>query len=78
MGQSYAIVGAGAIGAYVGAALARGGASVTLVARGEHLAAMQARGVQVLSERGDFTAAPASGQFCSAPRPAGAEVDSAG
>ena len=32
-----AVVGAGAIGAYVGAALARGGADVHLVARGAHL-----------------------------------------
>ncbi len=56
----FAVVGAGAIGAYVGAALARGGADVTLVARGEHLAAMQARGVRVLSDRGDFHAHPAA------------------
>ena len=56
----FAIVGAGAIGAYVGAALARGGADVTLIARGEHLAAMQARGVRVLSPRGDFEAHPAA------------------
>jgi 2-dehydropantoate 2-reductase len=53
-----AVVGAGAIGAYVGAALARGGADVTLIARGEHLRAMQARGVRVLSPRGDFEARP--------------------
>jgi len=49
-------VGAGAIGAYVGAALARGGAEVTLIARGEHLAAMREHGVRVLSPRGDFVA----------------------
>jgi 2-dehydropantoate 2-reductase len=54
----YAILGAGAIGAYVGAALARGGADVTLIARGEHLRAMQQRGVRVLSPRGDFEAHP--------------------
>ena len=35
----FAVVGAGAIGAYVGAALARGGADVTLIARGAHLRA---------------------------------------
>ena len=52
--RRYAVVGAGAIGAYVGAALARGGADVTLIARGAHLAAMRQRGVRVLSERGDF------------------------
>jgi 2-dehydropantoate 2-reductase len=53
-----AVVGAGAIGAYVGASLARGGADVHLVARGEHLEAMRRNGVQVLSPRGDFTAHP--------------------
>jgi 2-dehydropantoate 2-reductase len=54
----FAVVGAGAIGAYVGAALSRGGADVTLIARGAHLAAMRSRGVRVLSPRGDFTAHP--------------------
>jgi 2-dehydropantoate 2-reductase len=54
----FAVVGAGAIGAYVGAALARGGADVTLIARGAHLQAMRERGVRVLSPRGDFTAHP--------------------
>ena len=51
-----AVLGAGAIGAYVGAALHRGGADVHLVARGEHLAAIRENGVQVLSPRGDFVA----------------------
>jgi 2-dehydropantoate 2-reductase len=52
-----AVLGAGAIGAYVGAALHRGGAAeVTLIARGAHLAAMRADGVTVLSPRGDFHA----------------------
>jgi len=54
----FAIVGAGAIGAYVGAALARGGADVTLIARGAHLRAMSEHGVRVLSPRGDFAAHP--------------------
>jgi 2-dehydropantoate 2-reductase len=54
---TFCIVGAGAIGAYVGASLARGGARVALVARGPHLAAMRANGVTVHSERGDFHAA---------------------
>jgi 2-dehydropantoate 2-reductase len=51
-------VGAGAIGAYVGAALHRGGADVHLLARGEHLAAMRRDGVTVRSPRGDFRAFP--------------------
>jgi 2-dehydropantoate 2-reductase len=56
----FAVLGAGAIGGYVGAALARGGADVTLIARGPHLAAMRSAGVRVLSPRGDFTASPAA------------------
>ncbi len=57
MSVRFCVVGAGAIGAYVGAALARGGADVTLIARGPHLAAMRERGgVEVRSERGDFSA----------------------
>jgi 2-dehydropantoate 2-reductase len=54
----FAVVGAGAIGAYVGAALARGGADVTLIARGPHLRAMQEHGVRVESPRGDFHVHP--------------------
>ena len=54
----FAVLGAGAIGGYVGAALARGGADVTLIARGPHLRAIQENGIRVISERGDFTAAP--------------------
>jgi 2-dehydropantoate 2-reductase len=51
-----AILGAGAIGAYVGAALHRGGTEVHLVARGPHLEAIRKNGVQVLSPRGDWLA----------------------
>ncbi len=53
-----AVLGAGAIGAYVGAALHRGGAEVHLIARGEHLRSMRRSGVRVTSPRGDFTARP--------------------
>ncbi|MDI3403334.1 2-dehydropantoate 2-reductase [Streptomyces cavernicola] len=53
-----AVVGAGAIGAYWGAALHRGGAEVHLIARGEHLRAMRESGVRVISPRGDFVAHP--------------------
>ncbi len=53
-----AVVGAGAIGGYVGAALHRGGADVSLVARGPHLEAIRADGIEVRSPRGDFTAHP--------------------
>lgn len=61
----FAIIGAGAIGAYVGAALARAGSDVTLVARGPHLRAMQERGVSVISARGDFHAHPVATDDCS-------------
>ena len=53
-----AVVGAGAIGAYWGAALQRGGADVHLIARNAHLRAMRENGVRVLSDRGDFVAHP--------------------
>jgi len=54
----FAVLGAGAIGAYAGAALDRGGADVVLIARGEHLQAMAEHGVLVQSTRGDFEAHP--------------------
>jgi 2-dehydropantoate 2-reductase len=52
------IAGAGAIGGFIGARLARVGADVVLFARGPHLAAMQARGLQVVSPDGDFEVTP--------------------
>ena len=57
--MKFLIVGAGAIGGYIGARMAKAGFDVTLVARGPHLRAMQERGVQVKSSEGDFTARPA-------------------
>ena len=56
--MKFAVLGAGAIGAYVGAALTRGGADVTLIARGAHRHTMAEHGVQVQSPRGDFCARP--------------------
>jgi 2-dehydropantoate 2-reductase len=53
-----AVLGAGAIGAYVGAALACGGADVHLIARGANLDAIRRGGVRVRSPRGDFEAHP--------------------
>ena len=54
----FLIAGAGAIGGYIGARLARAGEDVTLFARGPHLRAMQERGVRVISSEGDFEARP--------------------
>jgi len=53
-----AIVGAGAIGAFLGAKLALSGEDVYLIARGAHLQAMQNHGVRVKSPDGDFKAHP--------------------
>jgi 2-dehydropantoate 2-reductase len=52
------IIGAGGVGGYFGARLAAAGEDVSFVARGEHLAVMQARGLQVLSSLGDLRLQP--------------------
>jgi 2-dehydropantoate 2-reductase len=52
------IAGAGAIGGYIGARLAKAGADVVLHARGPHLRAMQDRGLRVISPDGDFEVKP--------------------
>ena len=52
------IAGAGAIGGYIGAKLARVGADVVLFARGPHLRAMQEQGLRVISPEGDFEVRP--------------------
>jgi 2-dehydropantoate 2-reductase len=51
----FCIVGSGAVGGYYGAKLARAGHDVTFIARGDHLAAMRARGLTIKSQLGDFT-----------------------
>jgi 2-dehydropantoate 2-reductase len=50
------VLGAGGVGGYFGAKLARAGADVTFVARGAHLAAIRAHGLRVRSQaEGEFT-----------------------
>jgi 2-dehydropantoate 2-reductase len=44
------VYGAGAIGGYMGAKLARAGQDVTLIARGPHLEAMRKNGLTLRSE----------------------------
>src|SRR6266850_3644193 len=56
--MKFLIAGAGAVGGYIGACLARAAYDVTLFARGPHLRAMQERGLRVLSADGDFEAHP--------------------
>jgi len=52
------IFGAGAIGGYMGAKLAQGGADVSLVARGPHLAAMKEKGLTLIEDDGDPVTVP--------------------
>jgi 2-dehydropantoate 2-reductase len=54
-GVKVAVMGAGAVGAYFGALLHRGGEDVTLIARGQHLEAIKARGIHIKSYQGEFS-----------------------
>jgi 2-dehydropantoate 2-reductase len=54
----FLIAGAGAVGGYIGAMLARAGGDVTLFARGPHLAALREKGISVISPEGSFEAHP--------------------
>lgn len=56
--MKYLIAGAGAIGAYIGARMARAGFDVTLFARGPHLQAMREQGVRVQGADGEFHVHP--------------------
>jgi 2-dehydropantoate 2-reductase len=53
-----AVIGAGGVGGAFGAALAKGGADVTFLARGAHLKAMRENGLKVVGPRGDFHLQP--------------------
>ena len=53
-----AMMGAGAVGAYYGGALAKSGAEVVLIARGEHGDAMRNSGLIVSSHWGDYVVHP--------------------
>ena len=50
--MKFAVVGAGAIGGYLGAKLARAGESVTFIARGRNLAAIRHGGIKLILEDG--------------------------
>ena len=50
-----AVMGAGGIGGYFGGMLSRGGNQVTLIARGDHLAAIARRGLRVVRDEEEFT-----------------------
>jgi 2-dehydropantoate 2-reductase len=53
-----AVFGAGAIGGFLGAKLAAAGTDVTFIARGAHLAAMQANGLRLISGGENITVCP--------------------
>lgn len=53
-----AVVGAGAIGGFIGAMLSRAGEDVTLIARGAHLRAMSERGLRIKGSLGEFVTHP--------------------
>src|SRR5690242_1563290 len=56
-----AVMGAGAVGGYFGALLARSGQHVAFIARGAHLEAIRRHGLSLAGPRGDFTVSvPAS------------------
>lgn len=50
-----AIVGAGAVGGYLGGMLAKAGEDVAFIARGKHLEAMRTRGLTIRKPEGSFT-----------------------
>ncbi len=56
--MKFLIAGAGAVGAYIGARMARAGLDVTLFARGKHLQAIQERGVRLAGAEDAFEARP--------------------
>lgn len=64
-----AVMGSGAVGGYFGAKLAAAGHEVAFIARGKHLAALQANGLRVNSPNGDLTICQA--QFTDAPEQVG-------
>jgi len=58
MTERIVVMGSGALGGYIGGRLVQAGRDVTLIARGQHLGAMQQKGLQVQSPDGDFVIKP--------------------
>lgn len=55
-----AVYGSGGVGGYFGGRLAESGEAVVFIARGAHLAAIQADGLRITSPQGDFAVHPAT------------------
>jgi 2-dehydropantoate 2-reductase len=58
--MKFAVFGAGGVGGYLGARLADAGHDAHLIARGDHLAALQSSGLRVESIAGDTSVDPAA------------------
>lgn len=58
--MKFCVFGAGAVGGFVGGMMARSGAEVSLIARGQHLAAIRRDGLKVVAGDEEFTAAAAA------------------
>lgn len=56
--MKFCVFGAGAVGGFVGGMIARTDADVSLVARGNHLAALQADGLRIITPDDEFTVTP--------------------
>lgn len=56
--MKFCVFGAGAVGGFVGGMIARTNADVSLVARGEHLAALRANGLRIITPDEEFTVTP--------------------
>tara|TARA_R110002126_G_scaffold35040_44_gene108260 strand:- start:1112 stop:2122 length:1011 start_codon:yes stop_codon:yes gene_type:complete len=56
--MKFCVFGAGAVGGFVGGMVARTDAEVSLVARGDHLAAIRMNGLRVITPDGEFTVSP--------------------
>ncbi|MDD3722209.1 MAG: 2-dehydropantoate 2-reductase [Lutibacter sp.] len=54
------IYGTGGVGGYFGARMAQAGNTVTFIARGKHLEAIQQKGLQLKSLKGDYLVFPAN------------------
>jgi 2-dehydropantoate 2-reductase len=63
-----AVMGAGGIGSYLGAMLARAGLDVTLICRGKHLEAIRRNGISVTSPRESFSVRVAASEGPAGPQ----------
>lgn len=65
------VYGIGGVGGYFGGKLAKAGFDVSMIARGEHLRAIQKQGLEVESIKGDFKVKPkfATNDVAKAPKP---------